>query len=125
MLAMTERADQTELQPGTERRRGLRIAQDRPVKVFEPSAGRYLPGRTRDVSATGLCVELPASAAIGYGRVINVHVGLSESGHPLVHRRQMIPARVVWVRRKVQQGTGFVAAGVEFLSGIGVQLDAA
>jgi hypothetical protein len=39
---------------GTERRRGLRIAQARPVKIFEHASNRYFPGQTMDVSATGL-----------------------------------------------------------------------
>ncbi|HLL88744.1 MAG TPA: hypothetical protein VK324_05535, partial [Tepidisphaeraceae bacterium] len=45
---------------GSERRRGLRIRQARPVKVFEPTACRYFGGQTCDVSATGLRLELPA-----------------------------------------------------------------
>ena len=48
----------------SERRRGLRIRQSRPVKVLEPLTARYIGGQTRDVSSTGLRIELPASAAI-------------------------------------------------------------
>ena len=81
----------------SERRRGLRIQQHRPVKVFEPSAARYFPGQTEDVSATGLRLELPLSAPVIPGKLLSIHVGLSESGSALANRRSMIPARVVWV----------------------------
>ena len=38
----------------TERRRGLRIRQNRPVKVYEPTSARYFGGQTCDISSTGL-----------------------------------------------------------------------
>ena len=65
---------------GAERRRGLRISQQRPVKVFEPSSARYFPGQTADISATGLRIELPAGEE---QRVIQ-----ADSGHQL-QRHQM------------------------------------
>jgi hypothetical protein len=54
-------------------------------------------------------------------------VGLSRKGESLANRRQMIPARVVWVRRAPsrEDRPGTVEAGVEFLSGISALLDAA
>ena len=82
-----------------ERRRGLRIRQNRPVKVYDPTAGRYFGGKTEDVSSTGLRIELPAWATVRTGETLNVHVGLSSSGQSLANRRQMMPARVVWVNR--------------------------
>jgi hypothetical protein len=42
----------------------LRICQNRPIKVFEPSAARYIGGQTHDISATGLRIELPVSSAV-------------------------------------------------------------
>src|SRR5437588_2782588 len=82
-----------------ERRRGLRIQQNRPIKVLDTIAGRYFGGQTRDVSATGLQIELPLHATVRMGEMLNIHVGLSRSGETLANRRQMIPARVVWVNR--------------------------
>jgi len=78
---------------GTERRRGLRIRQNRPVKVYEPTTSRYFGGQTEDISATGLRVELPAYAPVRVGEVLNIHVGLSQSGQSLANRRSMVPAR--------------------------------
>jgi hypothetical protein len=107
-----------------ERRRGLRVRQVRPVKVFEPSAARYYGGQTQDVSTTGLRIELPVAAPIRPGKVLTIHVGLSAAGTTLANRRQMIPARVVWVDRN-QKTRGKLTAGLEFLASIAAHLDAA
>src|ERR687895_1556644 len=98
-----------------ERRRGLRIRQRRPVKVFEPAARRYYGGRTEDISSTGLRIELPLWAAVQPGEEIAVHVGLNRKGESLAHRRQMITARVVWVNRTAGKRPR-LEAGVEFLA---------
>ena len=108
-----------------ERRRGLRIRQNRPVKIFEPAAARYYGGQTEDVSTTGLRVELPASAPLSEGEVLNIHVGPNQLGQALANRRHMMPARVVWVDRNAAMRTGRLMAGVEFLSSIAAQLHAA
>lgn len=105
-----------------ERRRGLRISQERPIKIYEPWSTRYIGGQTHDVSATGLRIELPMSAPVQAGKLLSIHVGLSDRGDSLAHRRQMIPARVVWVERGVGAK---LTAGVEFLASIAAHLDAA
>jgi hypothetical protein len=115
----------TESAEGIERRRGLRIRQNRPVKVFDGAAARYFGGQTEDISVTGLRVELPAYAPIRPGDTLSIHVGLNQSGQQLANRRQMIPARVVWVNRDDKRIGGRMEAGVEFLSGIAAHLDAA
>jgi hypothetical protein len=112
-------------EPGSERRRGLRIRQQRPVKIFEPMAGRYFGGQTEDVSSTGLRIELPVSASVRPGESLNIHVGLNSSGQSLANRRQMLPARVVWVKRAGTLRNGRLEAGVEFHSNIAAHLDAA
>ena len=109
---------------GSDRRRGLRVHQHRPVKIFEPSSARFIGGQTEDISSTGLRIELPASAPVVPGKLLSVHVGLSTSGQTLANRRQMIPARVVWAHRETEDGSKMIA-GVEFLASIAVHLDAA
>lgn len=109
---------------GAERRRGLRIAQARPVKIFEHTTSRYFPGETQDVSATGLRIELPVSAPVRAGKLLSIHVGLSRSGETLANRRQMIPARVIWIDRSKNTGNT-MTAGIEFLASIAAHLDAA
>ncbi|HYO09725.1 MAG TPA: PilZ domain-containing protein [Tepidisphaeraceae bacterium] len=106
-----------------ERRRGLRVPQARPVKVYDASEAKYFGGQTADVSATGLRIQLPASAAVEPGKVVGVHVGLTSAGSALPNRRQMIPARVVWVDRSFTRG--HVLAGIEFITSIAAHLDAA
>ncbi len=110
---------------GAERRRGLRIRSARPVKVYEPAAGRYIGGQTEDISSTGLKIELPVSAPIRPGKLLTVHVGPSADGGSLANRRQMIPAKVVWIDRSNALAKGRMIAGVEFLSSIAAHLDAA
>jgi hypothetical protein len=108
-----------------ERRRGLRIQQTRPIKVFEPTGSRYFGGQTQDVSSTGLRLKLPCSMPVCPGKLLSIHVGLSETGQTLANRRNMIPARVVWVNRPRQTDARTLSIGVEFLPSISAQLDAA
>lgn len=108
-----------------ERRRGLRVLQSRPVKVFAGAAARYFGGQTQDLSASGLRIELPAYAPIQPGDRLSIYVGPGTQGHSLASRRQMAPARVVWVNRDDQWGIGKLQAGVEFLAGVAAHLHAA
>jgi hypothetical protein len=126
MLTLTETDDGTVSgDSGMERRRGLRIQQNRPIKIFEPTVSRYFGGQTQDVSATGLRLELPRSLPLCPGKLLTIHVGLNEQGQPLANRRQMIPARVVWVSRSPDPGRTTLSAGIEFVSNTSAQLDAA
>ena len=109
---------------GSERRRGLRIRQHRPVKVFEPAARRYYGGRTGDISTAGLRIELPLWATVRPGEEIAIHVGLNRKGESLAHRRQMVSARVVWVKRSAGKQAR-LEAGVEFVASITAHLHAA
>jgi hypothetical protein len=125
MIVASETLDEREeTDSGRERRRGLRIHQNRPVKVFEPSSARYIGGQTEDISATGLRIELPASAPVVPGKLLSIHVGLNSTGQTLANRRQMIPARVVWTHRDLADRAKLIA-GVEFLASIAAHLDAA
>jgi hypothetical protein len=103
---------------GAERRRGLRIRQARPVRVLGTCGAKYYGGQTEDISATGLRVELPASAPVQPGTVVNVHVGGA-----LANRKQLMPARIVWVDRSFTRG--YAIAGIEFIASIASHLDAA
>jgi len=108
-----------------ERRRGLRIRQHRPVKLFDPAANRYIAGQTHDVSATGICMEMTRALPLEEGHVVCVHVGLSDQGSLLANRRNMIPARIVWIDRSEGRHTGKLRAGVEFIASIAAHLHAA
>ena len=122
----TETTEQYEFADhGAERRRGLRVQQARPVKVYDSAGARFFGGVTADISATGLRIEIPASAMLRPGKVLNVHVGLSRDGLTLANRRQVMPARVVWVDGSEATAAGHVIAGIEFLASIAAHLDAA
>ncbi len=110
---------------GIERRRGLRIRQMRPIKIFEPMVSRYFGGQTEDISTTGLKIELSAGTLIRPGKFLNIHVGSNGVGESLANRRQMMPARVVWVDRSQSESTGKCMAGVEFLASVAARRDAA
>lgn len=128
MLLLSETStSESEMTLGTEaeRRRGIRIRQDRPIKVYEPTSHRYFGGQTRDISSTGMRVELSPSTPAMEGRLVSVHVGLSSRGEALANRRQMMPARIVWLRRIVQHGQPRLIAGLELVASVAAHLDAA
>ena len=108
----------------SERRRGLRVRQARPVKLLDMAKGRTVAGQTLDVSTTGLRVELPAGSGLRVGEVLGIHVGLSRIGERLANRREMVPVRIVWIDHDGGR-EGFLMAGVEFSASIGAQRDAA
>jgi hypothetical protein len=127
MLLTAQRETVAEFEQDTqpERRRGLRIRQHRPVKVFEPTIARYFGGQTEDVSSTGLRLELPLHTPVHPGKILNIHVGPTQAGQSLANRRQMMPARVIWVDRENIHGRSRLTAGVEFLCSVAAQVDAA
>ena len=101
-----------------ERRRGLRIKQQRAVKVYEPRTCRYYPGQTADISAGGLRLSLPLSAPIIAGNILSLHIAANCS---FAARRQMVEAKVVWMRRDERE----LLAGLELLSASAVLSNAA
>jgi hypothetical protein len=125
MLTLSPPSREVEDKSGIERRRGMRLRQARPIKVYEPGVSRYFGGQTQDVSSTGLRLELPSAMPVRPGKLLSVHVGLSDKGQALANRRQMIPARVVWVDRSNDLTHRTLSAGIEFLASISAQLDAA
>jgi len=102
-----------------ERRRGLRIKQTRPVKVYEPRTSRYFPGQTADISLNGLRLTLPLSTPIIPGNTLSLHI--ANAGSPLASRRQMLEAKVIWLQRNSTQ----LMAGLELLSTAAIQTAAA
>jgi hypothetical protein len=110
---------------GADRRRGLRVRQSRPIKVYEPTSCRFVGGQTEDVSVTGLRIQMPRSAALLPGATVSVHVGLDGAGQPLANRRQMMPARVVWVDRSADLRGTTLWAGIEWVASLAAHLNAA
>lgn len=101
-----------------ERRRGLRIKQERAVKLYEPRTARYYPGQTADISASGLRLSLPLSTPIIAGNTLSLHIA---SNCSFASRRQMVEARVIWMRRESSE----LVAGLELLSAAAIVSHAA
>jgi hypothetical protein len=125
LALIREDGQRCEAAAATERRRGLRVKQQRPVKVFEMASARFFGGQTRDVSVTGLRIELPAWVPVRPGGLLLVHVGQNRGGAPLANRKSMVPTRVVWVKRDREAAGGIVVAGLEYSASIEARLDAA
>jgi hypothetical protein len=106
-----------------ERRRGLRIKQTRPVKVYEPRTSRYFPGQTADISANGLRLTLPPSTPIIAGSTLSLHVAVPDCA--LASRRQMVEAKVVWIQRESTDPQSQLTAGLQLLSTAAIQFAAA
>lgn len=98
----------------SDRRRGMRVELDRPVKLLEPRLRRYIAGRTRDASSNGLKLELPASAPLGAGAQVRVLIG-KDGDAAISSEREMLPARIVWVRRGTDAARPRLLAGVELV----------
>lgn len=97
-----------------ERRSATRVKISRPVRVIDLTIGRHAAGRSRDVSATGMKLEIPVTNAIREGDTIHVDVGTLAGIGPLAGRPHVIPARVIWIRREHKLLRPLLTAGVEF-----------
>lgn len=78
----------------SERRRDTRISMDRPVKVQCVMTGRYLPGVTCNVSATGAMLQLNHASLLVQGQ--RLRVGFAWNDHQaIIQNAQMTDAVVV------------------------------
>ena len=101
-----------------DRRRDMRLPQEREVRIGEPYAGRSFDGVTLDISSTGMRLRLAPDCRLRVGRLLNVHVGLNAFGCSLANRRSVITARVVWLQNEEACEGGFVVAGIELLMNV-------
>lgn len=111
MLCLAQREVHTDVNDVTERRRGFRISQSRPVRVFDPANGCFIAGETRNVSASGLQIRLPLASDVRAGSTLNVAVAGNNGG---MNRSGLIAARVIWTHLSFETG---LTAGIEFITG--------
>lgn len=97
-----------------ERRGDTRVKIARPIRVVELNTGRHIAGRSRDVSSSGMKIEIHVSDHVREGDTVRVDVGTLSGIGPLIHRPRVIPARVVWIRREQKLLRPLITAGVEF-----------
>jgi hypothetical protein len=79
---------------GHERRRDARLALQRPVKIQCAQTGRYLAGRTRDLSAGGALLEVDHPSLLVAGQRLRVGVGWT-SQQMLLRQDDLAQATVV------------------------------
>ena len=75
-----------------DRRRHPRERVEAPCKVYQAATGKYLAGRARDVSRSGVMIELLPGPALLPGEAVGIGMGAAS----LLGREDLIPARVVW-----------------------------
>lgn len=97
-----------------ERRSATRIRLSRPIRVIDLVVGRHAAGRSRDISATGMQLQIPMTYQIVPGNTIHVDVGTLSGVGPLSGRPRVIPARVIWIRREGKLLRPMLNIGVEF-----------
>lgn len=93
---------------------GSRVKIARPIRVVELCSGRHIAGRSRDISSTGMRLEIPVSNTLRPGDAVQVDVGTLSGIGPLTGRRRVIAARVVWVNRQHKMLRPLLTLGVEF-----------
>ncbi|MHC5113600.1 MAG: PilZ domain-containing protein [Planctomycetota bacterium] len=92
-----------------ERRIYVRLATARPCKVLDPRSGRYVGGRTRDVSAGGVLVELDRRLPLEPGATLLV--GVASHRQAIIRRESMTEGRVV---RALTLTTGETTVAVRY-----------
>jgi c-di-GMP-binding flagellar brake protein YcgR len=108
-----------------ERRRGVRVKLARPVRVHEPTTGKHLAARTRDISASGMKLEMPLTQAIQPGEHLTLTLGTLAGAGIVKSTKPTITARVVWVKRDGRMVRPMLTAGVEFCSDSDAQVNVA
>jgi hypothetical protein len=88
---------------GGDRRRHERRAVDQPAKVFHRGSWRYIAARTRDLSDSGVLLELPSDRPVAVGDMIDVALG--RSGVGVLRSDEFVWARVVRVEPSSRGGT--------------------
>ena len=103
-----------------DRRRRVRLALERTVKLYDPASDRYFAGHTIDVSDAGFCLELPAKTPARAGQTAMVYVAAADRRGVIDHA-ELVPVRYVWVRRDA----GGRAEGERCVCGVEVLAEAA
>ncbi len=65
--------------PYQEKRKNFRQALDKPVKVFCPDTGKYLSGKTINLSTSGALIELNTPSLLVPGQQLQLGISWSSS----------------------------------------------
>jgi hypothetical protein len=78
---------------GRDRRKHTRHPLERPAKLFCPKSGRFLAGRTRNISAGGVLVEVDVTESIGAGDAILLTIAFGDRF--IVPMTELVPGSIV------------------------------
>ena len=96
------------------RRHHERRAQSMDLHFHHSTSDRYFPGRSVDLSAGGMLLQIPARSPVQVGNDIRVH--LEPMGQPewAINNNQSVPAKIVRIDRGPLLTNGRISIGVEF-----------
>ena len=82
---------------GRDRRKHQRHSIERPAKLFCPKSGRFLAGRTRNISAGGVLVEVDACETVESGDSVLMTVAFGDRF--IVPMSELVPCSVIRTNR--------------------------
>lgn len=82
---------------GRDRRKHQRHPIERPAKLFCPKSGRFLAGRTQNISEGGVLVEVDAGETIESGDSVLMTVAFGDRF--IVPMSELVPCSVIRVKR--------------------------
>lgn len=77
-----------------DRRRSPRLQLERPCKIFDPRSRKYIAATTRDLSTTGLLLDVPSVVEVKPGETLHVGVAMTRR-QGLLQAKEMMEAVVV------------------------------
>jgi hypothetical protein len=72
-----------------------RVLTTRPVKLFHPASGRFIPAHTCDVSGGGVMLQVAWPTSITPGEAVDIY--LPPDGHVVLSDKHRVPSTVVRV----------------------------
>lgn len=86
-----------------DRRSSPRLALQKPAKIFLRGTWRYLPAKTRDVSASGALLELSEDRDVHVGDTVDL--AIAERASAILRTDEFIAGRIVRISPGQQPGS--------------------
>ncbi len=93
-----------------DRRQHARLTVSRPAKVYIPRVNQFVPGATRDVSRSGVMIEVRSPRPLNIGDTLDI--GVAWTREAVLSSSRMMHGRVVRVESR---SNGQQSLGVEFV----------
>ena len=101
--------------PFENRRSSRRVAVEKPCKIHDPRTGRYIAGRTIDVSQNGILARLPQAGNLRPGDSVLVGVAMHDR-QGLIQAKELMESRIV---RMLHTEDGATTIAVQFHAAAG------